>query len=179
MVESSIDFENLFIEKFGDLDRTTLGSLGESKIRFELGGEGDDLIRIRQAIERSSQILKYCFDEYSVWLRIILWGEEEEANLKSAGLVVRSADKFFRDKNDEEVLYLYFKKYSPFQVSPIITSIVNYDMAEEPAANITCYFVNFEKSVIINIYDDRGMDIYTPDKGLIKGLSKEFHDWLS
>lgn len=177
MIESSIDFENSFIQKFGDLDRASLSSLGKSKSRFELGGEGTDLDRIKQATERSNQILQYCFDESPIWLRIILWSDDEEENLKNAGLVVQNADKAFRNE-EEEILYLYFEKYSSLQVSSVITSIINYDMAVEPSANITCYFVNLEKLILANIYDDRGMDVYAPNKGFIKDLSSKFKSWL-
>jgi hypothetical protein len=178
MIESSIDFENSFIQKFGDLDRTSLGSIVENKLRFELGGEGTDSARITQAIKRSNQILQYCFDESPIWLRIILWSDEEEVNLKNAGLIVHNADKVFRNKGDEEILYLYFKKYLSFQVSPIITSIINYDMAEEPSANITCYFVDLEKLILVNIYDDRGMDVYALNQEFIKDLSSKFQSWM-
>lgn len=43
-------------------------------------------------------------------------------------------------------------------------------MTEEPSANITCYFINFKRPIIINVYDDRGMDIYSPDKMIIDEL---------
>jgi hypothetical protein len=71
---------------------------------------------------------------------------------------------------------LNFKKVSE-PVRSVITSIINYEMAEEPSANITCYFINFEKPVIINVYDDRGMDIYSPDKRIINELSNKFATW--
>ncbi|WP_214228786.1 DUF3885 domain-containing protein [Pedobacter sp. B4-66] len=47
-------------------------------------------------------------------------------------------------------------------------------MAEEPSANITCYFVDFDRSIIVNIYDDRGMDVYSPNKAIIEGLLNRF-----
>lgn len=76
------------------------------------------------------------------------------------------------------MLYLYVKKYSSFIGSPIFTSIINYEMAEEPSADITSYFVDFDRSIIVNIYDDRGMDVYSPNKAIIKGLLNRFSSWL-
>lgn len=177
MIEGSIEFENLFVQKFGDLDRGTLSSLVETRLRFELGGEEDGSIRIKQAVERSNQIMQYCFHESPIWVRVILWGEDEEANLETAGLAIKDADKVFRDRQEEEILYLYFKKYSSFLASPITTSIINYEMAEEPSANVTCYFIDFAKLIIINVYDDRGMDVYSPNKRLIEDISNKFYDW--
>ncbi|TCC97852.1 DUF3885 domain-containing protein [Pedobacter hiemivivus] len=177
MIKNPIDFENQFIEKFGDIDRITLRSLTKNKLRFELGGDETDLNRVSQAKDRSSQILQYCFNGLPIWLRIILWDKEGEMDLSNAGLAIETSDKNFRDENEEDILYLYLKKYSPLIVSPIVTSIINYEMAEEPSANITCYFVDFDRSIIMNIYDDRGMDVYSPNKAIIEGLLNRFSSW--
>jgi len=177
MIKNVIDFEKLFNQKFGDIDRSTLSSLIENKLRFDLGGKEVGLERIKKANDRSNQILQYCFDESPIWLRIILWDEKGEINLRSAGLDIESADNYFRDYTHENVLYLHFEKF-PALLNPVVTSIINYDMAEEPSANITCYFIDFDKSVIINIYDDRGMDVYSPNKIMINNLKNKFHKWL-
>ncbi|WP_158799432.1 DUF3885 domain-containing protein [Pedobacter sp. L105] len=178
MIDSVINFEDLFIQKFGDIDRTSLSSLGINKLRFELGGEEEDLTRINQATERSNLILRYCFGDLPIWLRIILWQKDEESSSESIRLVLGKADLVLRDQKEEEVLYLHFKKYLQSQISPIATSIINYEMAEEPSSNITCYFVNFERSIVINIYDDRGMDVYAASRKFSEDLSSKFHDWL-
>lgn len=178
MIENPIDFENQFIEKFGDIDRTTLRSLTEGKLRFELGGDEIDISRVKQAKDRSNQILQHCFNGLPIWLRITLWDNEGEVNLNNAGLDVRTSDNNFKNEGEEDVLYLYVKKYSSFIGCPIVTSIINYEMAEEPSANITCYFVDFDRAIIVNVYDDRGMDVYSPDKAIIKGLLNRFPSWL-
>lgn len=177
MIKKPIDFENQFIEKFGDIDRTTLRSLTKNKLRFELGGDEMDLNRVSQAKYRSNQILQYCFNGLPIWLRIILWDKRSEIDLNNAGFTIETSDNNFRDENEEGILYLYLKKYSPSIVSPIVTSIINYEMAEEPSANIACYFVDFHRSVIVNIYDDRGMDVYSPDKAIIDALLNRYSSW--
>jgi len=50
-------------------------------------------------------------------------------------------------------------------------------MAKTPSANITCYFINFNSKLIINIYDDRGLDIYTLNTELFYKIKTEFSDW--
>ncbi|MCY1524189.1 hypothetical protein D9M68_591130 [compost metagenome] len=180
MIKNSIDFEKIFVERLGDINRTSLSSLSENKLRFELGGEEDGLLRIKQALHRSNQIIQYCFEGLAIWLRIILWDEDAGINLTNAGLDKKNADSSFKnsDNPDEEVLYLHFNKCSPIITSPILTSIINYEMAEEPSANVTCYFINLEKSIIVNVYDDRGIDIYSQNKNITSDLADKFHDWL-
>lgn len=177
MVNDFNDFEKQFTESFGDINRTTLSEIQENRLRLELGADRSDLGRIMQASSRSKRVLQYCFQNLPFWLRIILWSESEEKNLEQAGLTVKDADIVFRHKSEDEVLYLYFEKYSNTIANSVITSIVNYEMAEEPSANVTCYFINFERSLIINIYDDRGMDIYSPEKSVIEEISNRFSTW--
>jgi hypothetical protein len=178
MINNATEFEDDFTRTFGNINRSTLSSINENRLRFELGGEEVDSNRIKQALDRSNQILQYGFHNLDIWLRIILWSDKEEGFLEKAGLATQSADSAFKQKNEEETLYLYYNKFSKSLIEPIITSIVNYEMAEEPSANITCYFVNFEKQLVINIYDDRGMDIYSTDKEIVEAISDKFYPWL-
>lgn len=175
MIKNSKDFENSFLQQFGEIDRDTLGAL-KSKIRFDLGGEGKISVRNRQALFRSRHILDYCFGDSYIWLRIILWNENEELNLEKAGLTLDDADPFFKDA---DILYLFFQKYAYNFVEPVVVSNINYEVAKDPSANITCYFVNFQKSLIVNIYDDRGMDVYCSNKYFLNELSEKFHSWLN
>jgi hypothetical protein len=178
MIKNPDDFENKFNEVFGDVDRVTLSSLSKNKLRFELGGEGSDMNRIEQARNRSNQIFQHCFNGLPLWLRIILWDEEAAINLNKAGLTIKSSDDYFESKNEENILYLFIKKYSFSKIDPVVSAKINYEMAEEPSANITCYFINFEKSIIVNVYDDRGMDIYADNQSIINELLSKFSDWV-
>jgi len=178
MIKTSEDFEKLFVEKFGDIDRTTLSNLVNNKLRFELGAEEIGLKRFEQALDRSYHIFSECFRGSPIWLRIILWDKQGEIDLKNAGLVIENANSSLKRIGEEEVLYLYFKKYSQAILSPVMTSIINYELAQEPSANITCYFINFEKSIIVNIYDDRGVDVYALSRQVIATVSNKFHKWL-
>lgn len=177
-MKNPIEFEKRFVEKFGDIDRTTLSSITENRLRFELGGDETNSTRIKQAKDRSKQILEYCFSGAPVWLRIILWDSESEANLNAAGLNLNLCDDNFKNESEDEVLHLFAKKFGENIGEAVATSIINSEMALEPSANITCYFIDFEKSIIANIYDDRGMDVYSPNKSIIDGLSDKFSIWL-
>jgi hypothetical protein len=107
MISDFNDFDKLFADTFGDIDRTTLSSIYENRLRLELGADESGLNRIKQAIGRTMQFLQYCFQEMPVWLRLILWSEAEEKNLEQAGLIIRHADIAFRQENAEYVvLYL-------------------------------------------------------------------------
>nr|MBB6139724.1 hypothetical protein [Mucilaginibacter sp. X5P1] len=96
----------------------------------------------------------------------------------NAGLDFNNAKESFKNEVGEQVLYLE-GKYSSSFVYPIVRSIVNFDLGEEPYANITCYFIDFESQFIVNIYDDRGMDIYSLNNLLLRDVELKFSKWLN
>lgn len=90
-----------------------MASIQENRIRIELGGFLSVEKRIQQAISRSGHILKYCFEESPVWLRIILWSAKEAENLKQTGFKLGKENMFFVDEVfGERVLCVYFDEYS-------------------------------------------------------------------
>jgi RHS repeat-associated protein len=179
MISDSISFEKDFIKTFGDNNRSSLVSVKENRIRVELGGSLTVSNRVEQALFRSKQILQYCFGKSQIWLRIILWDDNERENLKKADFKLNHANLFFEGVvANEKVLYVHFKEYAELFVNPIILAIINYEINKEPYANITCYFINFSTPVLLNIYDDRGMDIFSPNKRLINGIADQYNSWL-
>jgi len=177
-INNANDFEFLFDTTFGDIDKRSLSEAKDKKLRITLGGEGNDSLRVEQAFIRSIKILQYCFSSKSILLRMILWSKNEEKNLEHAGFQLKKADKVLRRKDDDEILYAHFNTFSRIVLSPIIKSIINFEMAEEPSANITCYFVSFNSELIINVYDDRGVDVYSPNIELLNKIKAKFFDWL-
>ncbi|WP_416221955.1 DUF3885 domain-containing protein [Sphingobacterium sp. InxBP1] len=76
------------------------------------------------------------------------------------------------------MLYVKMKKYDEFIGNYIKKLIIHHDMAIEPSANITCYYINFEIPVVINIYDDRGMDVFSANFEFINDLRLNFLKWI-
>lgn len=177
-IDNANEFERLFNDTFGDIDRNTLSKLGAEKLRIDLGGDEEGAQRLNQALDRSSKVLQYCFKNKAVWLRMILWSDREERNLENAGFKLHKAIRVFKQKSEDQILYTHFNRYSKHLLTPIRKSIINFDMAVEPSANITCYFVSFSAKLIINIYDDRGLDIYTPNNVLLNKIKNDFFEWL-
>ena len=178
MIENYNDFENTFNSVFGNIDRETLALIDHNRLRVELGEEKEGENRIKQAIERSTNILKYCFKNKEMFLRIVLWNSDAKIILKDILLDVDNTFERDSTNDDENILYVFMKKYKENIGIFISTLIVHYDLALDPSANITCYFVNFDTPIIINIYDDRGMDIYSPNLHFMDNLSKTYSNWI-
>jgi len=57
-------------------------------------------------------------------------------------------------------------------------AIANVDFARDPNIQGQVYIINADKNIIFNMYDDRGLDIISTDKELLKSLYKTFDSWL-
>lgn len=176
ILKNAGDFEKEFIDKFGDIDRTSLSK--QVKIRCELGGEESDLRRVEQALDRAIKIFSTCFKDSDIWLRVVLWDKKAMENLKAAGLCLQDATIEFGSNTDNSIRYIYYEKFSKSIIYPFISTIINYDLGYEPSANITCYFLNFNLRVIVNLYDDRGLDIYSQNKTLLQDINKKFKNLI-
>lgn len=61
----------------------------------------------------------------------------------------------------------------------ILLSLVNTDFGiRKPSMRGECYFINRTKNVILNLYDDRGMDVIGAKKESLVSLNKSKNDWL-
>mgnify|MGYP001081367849 CR=1 FL=1 len=179
MISNIDDFENFYNAVFPRIDKNTLSAQKNNRIRIELGGNKTGKNRVKQCLFRCKKILKYCFEDHEIWLRMILWSDRERDNLKDANFQFNKAELTFERKlNEGNLLIIYKRQYSEFFCYPIVTSIINYEINREPFANITCYFINFSIPLIINIYDDRGMDIVSNNTKILKGIKEKFKDWI-
>jgi hypothetical protein len=176
-IKTEDDFNHQFVTVFGYIDKVTLSGHHSNRLRINLGSNGDNSKIKKELTELAIEILRYCFANHEVWLRIILWGESEEKNLKEAGFDINKALKAFRSTSEEnEVLFINFKELAESLITPVVTSIINYDMAVTPSANITCYFISFSCTTIVNIYDDRGLDIYCLDPQQLNKIKLRFEN---
>ncbi|VTR49076.1 DUF3885 domain-containing protein [Sphingobacterium thalpophilum] len=180
MIVNNVDFEIAFTNAFGDLNRVSLSSIHDNRLRFELAGDLEETqSRIREAIERSTDILTYCFKNREVLLRILLWDDNAVELLEK---IINGTDhqaERTRDLESEcDMLYVKMKKYDEFIGNYIKELIIHHDMAIEPSANMTCYYINFEIPVVINIYDDRGMDVFSANFEFINDLRLNFLKWI-
>jgi len=181
MINNSVDFENAFVEIFGNVDKTTLSAIKNNRIRIELGKESESIPdRIEQALYRSRQVFNYCFKN-QIWFRIILWDNNEIEFFKKSN--INEYDGYFKEESiinetKVSVLYFYYETFPELNINSINTLNINHELGESPSLNITCLFMDFQNAVLINVYDDRGLDIYCPNSSLLNGISDKFIQWF-
>ena len=58
-------------------------------------------------------------------------------------------------------------------------ALINTDFRiRSPAISGECYFINKSKEIIINLYDDRGMDVIATNKNKLKDLYHNYNQWI-
>lgn len=142
-------------------------ALYRAKKLFETIFEPDDNICIvfqkysegRQRIQKNSYIFKSInhFDKIEYLKVKKLYREEQHS------------------KNEHYRRIAIHTKLNNIDYSTIINKAIYTDFE---GSNIESFFINIDKDVIYNIYDDRGLDIIAKDKKILKKLYTEFNDWI-
>ncbi|MEZ5479074.1 MAG: DUF3885 domain-containing protein [Thiolinea sp.] len=61
----------------------------------------------------------------------------------------------------------------------ILLSLINTDFSlRKPSMLGECFFINRTKNIILNLYDDRGMDVISATKESLASLYKSKSDWI-
>lgn len=60
----------------------------------------------------------------------------------------------------------------------ILYGIANYEQGREPSIGQKVYFINTNKNIIFNMYDDRGCIIFSKNKESLKYLYDNYNEWL-
>lgn len=69
-------------------------------------------------------------------------------------------------------------KRGDINYSNILLTLVNTDFARHPSTNGECFFINSTTGLILNLYDDRGMDVISTTSEVLKPIYERFNDWL-
>ena len=62
----------------------------------------------------------------------------------------------------------------------LLQSLVNTDFSlrRQPALRGECFVINRDTGLVLNLYDDHGMDIVAPQKSTLETLYHKHNDWL-
>jgi len=61
----------------------------------------------------------------------------------------------------------------------ILLSLIHTDFScRSPSISGECFFINKSKNIIVNLYDDRGMDIISASKNELISMYNKYNDWL-
>jgi hypothetical protein len=160
---------------------------------FDMGGKiKNEQKRVNQVLERSREIFTELLCQKDLWLRLTIWDYNTKNTLEEltrCGFDFNKATRFFEisDSNDLEyneqfdakTYCLYYEKFNFEDIYPLLSAIASYELALNYSANVTAYFISFCSSpVLINLYDDRGLEVLIKDKYLFKRMYYKFEKYI-
>lgn len=173
----------------------------EIHVRFELGEPFDNGTdeRINQVVHRVTTLIKETFkkDDF-IYLYIEDWEDNDVMFgnttpnylyelLSHHTIHEKIMYKYYEDEdedgNETQIEQPYKVKVLKGSISTIpykdiLTGIGNYEQGREPSIGQRVYFINTDKDIIFNMYDDRGCIIYSKSKEKLNHLYTNYNDWL-
>lgn len=168
-------------------------------LRFELGGEENStsrpLKRFAQALSRADAVSSSVFSKSSsVWLLSSTYGTELPAKkrlkpYKFCGLTKSSFEYLGAtpqlDNNHIQTfgsdLYRHWdvaKLADIGQLHEVLWLTLGSELGIKPTVYADIYIVDFEKSIALHPYDDRGMDVVSMDEENLAHLYDKHKSWL-
>ena len=168
-------------------------------LRFELGGEGNatarPLKRFEQAFSRADAVSSSVFkNSSSLWLLSSTYGTERPAKkrlkpYKFCGLN-RSSFEYLgatpqHDSDHIDAfgsdLYRHWdaaKLVDKAQLREVLWLTLGSELGIKPTVHADTYIVDFDRSIALHPYDDRGMDVVSMDMENLAHLYDIYKSWL-
>ena len=180
------------IEQFlSDYKKYFGGEKGDQLV-FEMGEEIDEpKKRVDQVISRFKEITNCVLGDNGFWVILIAWDESRGTlkDLEKCGFHFDKASFFKKEKavnnitsldisEDDGLYYLYYNSYERKDILPLISAIAGYELGIVESANISAYLVSFhEVPILLNLYDDRGMELISNDLDWVKSQTENFANY--
>ncbi|SBT18485.1 hypothetical protein MGA5115_02616 [Marinomonas gallaica] len=177
-------------------------------IRFEIGPESISLWKdsdhkyinskyFEEALTRALSIFHTVFDKddsISITYQIYSDGRRK---IRKGNYLFKQIDNLkskkieFSDHRDIYVDTIGFKREcwrrvtisnltaSDVKVGNILDAMINTDFGiRQPSLPGECFFINHDKGIVLNLYDDRGMDVIAGNKKALNALYKKHNSWI-
>ncbi len=132
----------------------------EDKIRYELSENDNVNVQFDKVYLEAVKIVTNYFFDKNLWIRVNVWNETDDSILSNLVLKPLKEDlKFKRNEEEGLVVYFFLDRFELNKSEGLIKSSVGYELGLEEKLNITCLYFNFDELIILNIYDDRGIDV--------------------
>ena len=185
------NFKNLILQK-------PLFYQWPTGLRFEIGQGGAvtevDNTYINKAHNRAVELFDNCFSEDDSIMFVYQFLSDGKrinqdnnfvlshiTNLDRFEMVQENiGDLYTDDFSHDDWMRVTIKRMNRHNMnySRILLGILNADLQRTPRAKGECYFINTTKNLILNLYDDRGMDIIARRARTLRSLYDDYNDWL-
>lgn len=163
--------------------------LHEGALRFELSISGSAIDIFVCALDKARKLCSEIFGEGEpIGVCLSFYGGRNFLSalsffreLEDSGITIPKNSECWRIRDpEEEDLYRHFILFeTPYSsLIRLVWGALAQDLGVRPRIKGSTYIFSLKKSVLIHPYDDRGMDIISPNRQLLAGLYQKYNSWL-
>lgn len=148
---------------FPDINWKWLNYTNYPRIRFYFSSNENKLPILLGSI---NDLLKNLFWNNDIYVCLILFWNKRLSNntinslkLREIYNVIENSNEILINKSEDSTKFLYFTKVNFKVINKINKAILEKDFWIKPELYLNCFYFNFDKKLLINLYDDRWMDI--------------------
>lgn len=166
---------------FPEINWKWLNYTNYPRIRFYFSSNENELPILLNNLQ---ELLKKLFWKDNIYICLILYWNKRLPNntIKSLKLrwiynIVEDCNETLTIKNDDITNFLYFTKTDFNTINKLNKSLLEKDFWVFPELYLNCFYFNFDKKLLINLYDDRWMDIISikDNKFILKDIYNSFN----
>ncbi len=148
-----------------------------------------------QALERAIQLFESIFSFHDECTVIYQQFSDGRQKIRKSNFLFRQIENIdegkVKFKNIRNIYNLNYKSHCwrRVTISNILTSHINYKNIlaalintdfppRRPRTYGEYFFIHNAKDIILNLYDDRGMDVIATDVGALQELYKKYNGWI-
>ncbi len=151
-----LDVDKSIKKEFGVKSFFTVNDL-ENRKRIELNNQGEE--GVDAAIKKAFELMEKEFADGKIWIRVTLWSNKEHMKKNLHSLWPYLKNESFSQEANGLLLYFYLEEFDREAMFSILNAHMRCDFPTSESINAVCYFFSFYNGKLINVYDDRGMDI--------------------
>lgn len=154
-------------------------------IRFELNTNTEfqaDRQLLHQIYSRAITIFEDCFiSSNKIWFLV---RREDDLKIRRRGPFF---NKYLQSETLRQLNYIKINEnhyygvkceYHNIRYKKLLQDLANFEMGMKPATNEECFFINIDKKIIFNMYDDRGVDVISSSIQGIRELYLRHETWI-
>ncbi|MEE1899176.1 hypothetical protein V1389_12555 [Flavobacterium rakeshii] len=162
------------------------------KIVFKLNDYlEDNTENFLHVVNKFKEISEYVLANKEVYLLLMKWDKTQTSqDIKSSGFNEDEADSKFKLEDykeminpfleeEDELICLNYNNYDFSAIKKLAEGIAGFELGIESGLNISIYFISFDDyPVLLNMYDDRGMEVLLEDEKAYNEIKLKFSKYL-
>lgn len=164
---------------FPEINWEVINYTNYPRIRFYFDDKKKELFNIQNL---TTNIINNIFDWNNIYVAITFFSQNAKLDNKIMRWIeerwlmniLNTLESRIINVEEEVSWYYYFTQIQVSEIEKINKAIIEMDFDIDPSLGLKCYYFCPEKHLIINLYDDRGMDIISDNINILEEIQNKW-----